>query len=226
MGNPDTRGDPDPGKPDVFDRHASRYDAWYDTALGAVTFAEELDALQPLLAGLTHPWLEVGSGSGRFSGALGAEVGVDPARCALALAAGRGVHVVTARAETLPFRDAAFGAVLFVTALCFVADPLAALLEARRVLVPDGRIVLGLILAEGVLGHQYQELALAGDPFYQRAHFFTRDEMSTLFASADLRAVRTRSALFHPPEGKPSTVFEGYDPTAGFTAMLVEVVSQ
>ncbi len=215
-------------EPDAFDRQATRYDVWYDTPSGVAILQEELDALRPLLAGLPHPWLEVGVGSGRFASALGAEYGIDPAMGALALAAGRGIRVTAARAEALPFTDATFGAVLFVTALCFIADPLAALVETRRVLVPGGGLLLGLVLAEGPWGRRYRELGRAGDPFYQRAHFFTLDELSSLFTTAGFRLVRTRSALFGPPDAETvaAAATEGYDPAAGFTAMLLEAVPE
>lgn len=228
MKEPDAREALRFGEPDAFDQQAARYDAWYDAPSGRAVFLEELDALRPLLRGLPHPWLEVGVGSGRFAAALGVENGVDPARSALALAAGRGVRAAVARAEALPFPDGTFGGVLFVAALCFISDPAAALLEARRVLVPGGRVVLGLILAEGPWGRRYRELALAGNAFYQRAHFFTWDELVSLLTAAGLRAVRIRSGLFGSPDAEPMTaaVQEGYDPAAGFTAMLVEVLSR
>lgn len=228
MGDPGTRRDAGPGQPDAFDRQAARYDAWYDSPSGVAILQEEMDAVRPLLAGLSHPWLEVGVGSGRFASALGAEYGVDPAMGALALAAPRGVRVAAARAEALPFSDATFGAVLFVAALCFIADPLAALVEARRVLAPGGRLLLGLILAEGPWGRRYQELAQAGDPFYRRAHFFAREELASVLATAGLRVVRTRSALFGSPDAEavPAAAREGYDPAAGFTAMALEAPSK
>jgi SAM-dependent methyltransferase len=221
----DARVSPSRGEPDAFDQKAARYDAWYDAPLGSVAFREEMDALRPLLAGLPHPWLEVGVGGGRFAAALEVAVGIDPAVGALSLAARRGIRVAMARGEVLPFPDASFGAVLFVTALCFVGNPLAALLEARRVLRPEGRIVLGLIPGEGPWGQHYRGLAAAGNAYYQRAHFFTRAEMATLLAAAGLRQVRARSTLFWPPEGGSvrGAIQEGEDLTAGFAALLVGV---
>ena len=228
MGDPAERREAGPTQSDAFDRHAARYDSWYDTTSGGAILQEELDALRPLLTALPHPWLEVGVGSGRFASALGAEYGADPATAALALAAGRAVRVAAARAEALPFADATFGAVLFVTAICFVPDPRAALVEARRVLMPGGRLLLGLILADGPWGLRYEELAREGDPFYKRAHFFTRGELSSLFTAAGFRLVRTRSALFAAPdeEAVAAAAREGYDPDAGFTAMALEASSR
>src|SRR5690242_547664 len=104
--------------------------------------------------------------------ALGTDVGVDPARAALALAQRRGVGVVVGRGESLPFLSGTFGAVLFVTALCFVADPLLALQEAVGVLQEGGAIVLGIIPADGPWGRHYQKLAAEGHRYYREAHFF------------------------------------------------------
>ncbi|MBI3979680.1 MAG: class I SAM-dependent methyltransferase [Chloroflexi bacterium] len=206
----------------IFDEQAARYDAWYDTTRGAVVLAEELDAVRPLLAEVPRPWLEVGVGTGRFAAALGVEVGLDPARAALALAVRRGVSGVAARGEALPFPDGTFGAVLFVLTLCFVDDPLAALREARRVLRLDGGVVLGVVPAEGPWGRHYQALAARGHPYYRNARFFTRPELASLMAVAGFTATRTRSALCWVPEAEPASgaASEGDDPQAGFTAVL------
>ena len=60
--------------------------------------------------------------------------------------------VVAAIAESLPYADASFDAVVFVQALCTVTDPAVALVEARRVLRPDGRLfVLEHVRGEGRL---------------------------------------------------------------------------
>jgi SAM-dependent methyltransferase len=212
---------PEQVRPDAFDQQAVRYDAWYDAPPGSVAFREEVDALRPLLARLPRPWLEVGVGSGRFAAELGAAFGVDPAPGALALAAGRGVRAVLARGERLPFPDANFGAVLFVTALCFVGDPLSALLEARRVLRPEGAIVLGLIPREGPWGRHYERLAREGNAYYRRARFFSRAEVAALLAAAGLRQLSVRSTLFWPPTGGPvgGETREGYSAAAGFAAL-------
>lgn len=206
----------------LFDLQAPRYDAWYDTPRGRQIFAEEIDALRPLLAELPHPWLEVGVGTGRVAMALGVELGVDVAPGALALAAGRGSRAVRARAEQLPFATASVGALLLVLTLCFVRDPAAALREARRVVRPGGGVVLGLVLAEGPWGQHYQRLGEQGHPYYGAAHFSSRGELAGLLAAAGLRPVRVRSALFWAPtaEPAPEPPREGDDLAAGFTAVL------
>jgi SAM-dependent methyltransferase len=56
-------------------------------------------------------------------------------------AAGRAT-VVDAGAEALPFADGSFDTVVSTLVLCTVGDPDAALREIRRVLAPDGRLLL------------------------------------------------------------------------------------
>jgi ubiquinone/menaquinone biosynthesis C-methylase UbiE len=64
------------------------------------------------------------------------------------------VEVGDAVAESLPYQDASFDAVVFIGTLCTVADPDRALAEARRVLRPAGRLaVLEHVRGEGRLAH-------------------------------------------------------------------------
>lgn len=51
-------------------------------------------------------------------------------------------EVVETQAETLPFEDASFDTVVSTLVLCTVADPGATAAEIRRVLRPDGRLLV------------------------------------------------------------------------------------
>ena len=205
---------------DIFATAAAAYDAWYDTPAGTANFAAEVEALRPLLGDLPQPWLEVGVGSGRFAAALGIPFGVDPALAALQLARQRDVHVVAARGEHLPFAAQIFGAVVLVVTLCFVTDPSAVLREARRVMRPDGGIVLAVVPRDSPLGAHYQLLGARGHPFYRTARFFDRAEVQALLAEQGLAVQRTRATLL---DGKDAAaryaVLEGDDPRAGFVAL-------
>jgi SAM-dependent methyltransferase len=90
--------------------------------------------------------LDVGSGSGELlahlSGLGAVAAGVDPApemrEVARRLAPGADVR--DGDAEHLPFADASLDVVVAVNALQFADDPLEALAEIRRVLVPGGAV--------------------------------------------------------------------------------------
>lgn len=95
--------------------------------------------------------LEVAIGTGVDLRHLGAETvvtGIDLSPAMLdvarqqAAALGREVELVEGDAERLPFADASFDTVVCALALCSIPDPVAAVREMHRVLVPDGRLLL------------------------------------------------------------------------------------
>src|SRR5260370_3249569 len=95
--------------------------------------------------------LEIGVGSGLNLALYGPAVegvcAIDPAAELLLLASQRTEHaqvpvsLVRGSGEHLPFADAIFDTVVTTWTLCSIADPVAALIEARRVLKPGGRLV-------------------------------------------------------------------------------------
>lgn len=111
-----------------------------------------------LLGELTGDVLDIGAGTGANLPYLRCATRVvatepDPAmRRRLTDRASRSeapVQVDDAPAEVLPYPEASFDAVVFTLVLCTVTNPDRALAEARRVLKPDGR----LIVLEHVRGH-------------------------------------------------------------------------
>ena len=85
--------------------------------------------------------VEVGGGSGRAAGEVGAAV-VDPARGMLERARGRGLETVQGSADELPLADESVDAALVVDALHHFPDREAALAETGRVLAPGGVLVV------------------------------------------------------------------------------------
>lgn len=106
----------------AFDSLADEYDSWFDSPKGRVLFNMELEALRQLMTCLRKPFLEIGTGTGRFAVALGIDAGIDPAVTALKIAEGRGIKVKKAMGEELPFDDKSFGAVFIMLTLCFADD--------------------------------------------------------------------------------------------------------
>ncbi|MEI7835431.1 MAG: class I SAM-dependent methyltransferase [Planctomycetota bacterium] len=104
--------------------------------LGWTTLEEErLAAVLPQVKGRL---LDVGAGPNRLVNLHGDGVGVDVYDW------GGGV-VVVADTSHLPFEDASFDTVTFVACLNHIPYRLAALQEARRVIRPDGRLVITMI---------------------------------------------------------------------------------
>src|SRR6266481_4680360 len=93
--------------------------------------------------------LEIGVGSGLnlllYSRAVDRVCGIDPSPELLRLAHERTagavvpVSLLQASAEHVPFAAETFDAIVMTWTLCSIADPVAALIEIRRVLKPGGQ---------------------------------------------------------------------------------------
>jgi SAM-dependent methyltransferase len=163
-----------------FEANVERYEAWFGDHEAA--YLSELLALRASVP-CAGRGLEIGVGTGRFAAPLGVQVGVDPSPAMLARAAARGIEAVEGVAEQLPFADASFDHALFVTTLCFVESPAAALAEVHRVLRPGGRLAIGFIDRDSALGrhylaHQHESV------FYREATFLSAGEVAKLLAEA------------------------------------------
>lgn len=135
---------------------------WVDTPHPFITHGRLRRALEPRPG---QRILSVGVGSGRYAVPLATQlrharddtVGVDGAVEAVDLhldmlllarrrAVSRGVHnlaLAAAAATALPYADDTFDAAFMVSVLGQVPDPTAALVEVRRVVRPNGRVVVG-----------------------------------------------------------------------------------
>jgi SAM-dependent methyltransferase len=132
-----------------------------------------------------------------------------------AVAAGR-LEVREGRAESLPFPDGTFTCAAMTGVLGFLSDPVAALAEMRRVLVPGGRVV--------VLGSD-PELAgtpAAPEPMASRLQFYREDELERLGQDAgfeDVRVIRRDLEPYAREAGVPEehlALFSGRENGARF----------
>jgi SAM-dependent methyltransferase len=177
-----------------FEAHHQRYEAWFENHEAA--YVSELLALRPFV-----PWtgrgIEIGVGSGRFAAPLGVQVGVDPSSAMLAHAAARGIEVAEGVAEKLPFAAGSFDHALVVTTICFVDSPARMLAEARRVLKPGGRLVIGFIDRASAMGQDYLAHQ-AENVFYREATFYSADEVARLLQETDFAIGAWGQTLAHP----------------------------
>lgn len=124
----------------------------YDRSLAATEEGGLGEMRAELLAGTAGRVLELGAGTGRnlehYPDAVSELVLVEPdphmaKRLRERLAgSSREATVLEAQAERLPLPDDSFETAVATLVLCTVPDPVAALAELRRVLVPGGRLLL------------------------------------------------------------------------------------
>ena len=204
-----------------FDDLALKYDAWFDRE-GSLIFFTEVRAFRELLPTLPKPWLEIGVGSGRFAEALGIETGLDPSSKLLQMARRRGINAFLGRGEQKLFDEESFGTVFLIVTLCFLDLSLEVLKGANRILMPSGKLVLGLVLKESPWGQFYQVKKAEGHRFYKFATFYSCDEVIKLSVQAGFVTEKILSTLFQRP-GEVHRVEEpkeGYFPDAGFTIIV------
>ncbi len=130
-----------------YDQHVLPY--LLDFACGLKPVRRQREKVVPLAEGRV---LEVGVGTGLNMrhydrSKVTKIVGLDPALQMHRLAlrriarAGLDVKLVGLSAEKIPFDDASFDSVLVTYTLCTIPDPVAALKEMRRVLMPGGKLI-------------------------------------------------------------------------------------
>jgi len=177
----------------AFEAHHRRYDDWFERHKAA--YVSELLALRAFVP-REGDGLEIGVGSGRFAGPLGVQMGVDPSSAMLQYAAKRGIEVVEGAGEELPFAADRFDFALLVTTICFLDSPETMVAEARRVLRPGGRLVIGFIDRESPLGqvyaaHQHESL------FYRDASFYSAEEVAAILDDGGFRVDAWGQTLSH-----------------------------
>ncbi|AEB67506.1 MULTISPECIES: class I SAM-dependent methyltransferase [Methanothrix] len=177
---------------EVFEENAAEYDEWYDENPAA--YISEIQALRSLIPS-SGTGLEVGAGTGRFAAPLGIKIGVEPAQAMAKRARARGIEVIYALAEALPFRDESFDFVLMVTTVCFLDDPLLACQEAKRTLVPGGSLIIGMIDRDSPAGRDYDRKKTTSK-FYKFARFRSADEVMSWLKDLDFYDILTRQTIF------------------------------
>jgi ubiquinone/menaquinone biosynthesis C-methylase UbiE len=177
----------------VFDlaENVTRYEAWFKN--NRFAFESELAAVKRILpAGVGF---EVGIGTGIFAREIGICMGNDPSMAMLALARKRRILVCNGTGERLPFHDGCFDFMLMVTTICFLDDPNIVLRECRRVVKPNGAVVVGFVNGESPVGKSYREKSNRS-VFFRKATFYTVDQVEKMLVDTGFEIDGTCQTLF------------------------------
>lgn len=207
-----------------FEVFAKEYDAWYDSQEGKIVYENEKKCIEKLLNNCEKV-LEVGVGTGRFACLANQAVGIDASFAPLKIAQKRGIPVIQAKAEELPFKDKSFQCVMFVVSLSFIKDIVNALFEAKRILKKDGKMIICDVFKESELGKFYEEKKKKGHPFYSHANFYEFSEFREILRKCGLSIKKVYGTLkkspLEPPELEFPLEVENFDQLPGFVCIEV-----
>ncbi len=185
-------------------------DQWYATPLGQAYFASVWIQAQALCGSLAgQVVLEVGSGSGIYTlelARVAAQLSaVEPSASLRALTRrqldrqGLQVDLREARAEALPFESSSFDRLLCLNVLEFVEDRARALAEFKRVLRPQGSLILAVLNRASVWGvAQRLGRVYSQDPFFY-GQFYSRAELRRLLSDSGFSLEAERAAVSFLP---------------------------
>lgn len=180
-------------KTEPFDKYPLRYDRWFKE--NKFAFESEVGAIRKLLPERGRG-IEVGVGSGRFAVSLGIRLGIEPSREMVKISKARGISVIRAVAEELPFYDKSFDFVLMVTTVCFLDNVNLAFREVYRVLKPGGFFLIGFIDRESKIGKFYEKQK-KGNVFYRIAAFYSVEEVVRELEKVGFKEFKFTQTLFH-----------------------------
>lgn len=178
-----------------FNDHVAEYEEWYKKY--PFVFRSEVAAIKELLPrGENVRGIEVGLGTGRFAKALGIKDGIEPAENMRAVAEGKGIFVLNAVAEHLPYKSLQFDFVLMNFCISYFEDVPEAFKEAHRVLKRGGCLIAGFIDKNSRIGRFYLERK-AESVFYKNANFYTVPKIEKEIKNAGFRKLQFLQTLFH-----------------------------
>jgi ubiquinone/menaquinone biosynthesis C-methylase UbiE len=177
-----------------FNDHVAEYEAWYKKY--PFVFRSEIAAIKELLpSGENIHGIEVGLGTGRFAKALGIKEGIEPAENMRAVAEKKGIFVMNAMAEHLPYKSLQFDFVLMNFCISYFEDVPEAFKEAHRVLKRGGCLITGFIDKNSRIGRYYQERK-PESVFYKNANFYSVSKIEKEFKNAGFKKLEFLQTLF------------------------------
>lgn len=185
-------------------------DAWYHDPLGRwVEQTEQALLLDVLALHEGQTVVDINAGTGRLARTLAASTGAnllaaEPCRSVrdIGEARTRGLPVrwLSGGPESLPVDDATADVVLLITVLEFVPDRYRVFEEARRVLRPGGKLVVGALNVLSPWAALYHHLGQQGIGPWASAHLWTPDQLAQLLGISD---AEVRGGVYLSPAAQP-----------------------
>ena len=175
-----------------FDNYSDEYEDWF--VINKYIFQSELNAIKKALPD-NGDVIEVGIGSGIFAAPLGIKEGIDPSEAMLKKAKKKGVRVMDAVAENLPYANQSKDVVLMVTTICFVDDIYKSFQEVHRVLKDNGHFIIGYVDKNSPIGKAYLEQK-GENLFYKNAVFFGTEELYKILEETGFKISNTYQTVF------------------------------
>lgn len=172
-----------------FDKWPERYDAWFETPMGALIKSYEAGLLMGLLRPATgERILDAGCGTGIFTRDIlcaGAHVaGIELSLPMLQRAQGKlrayPFRAVQGDMARLPLGDNTFDKAISVTALEFIEDAYGAVMEMFRVTRQGGYVVVATLNSLSPWAVRRKEAGRKGHPLFRKAIFRSPREIMAL----------------------------------------------
>jgi ubiquinone/menaquinone biosynthesis C-methylase UbiE len=180
-------------KIEPFDKYVLEYDQWFDNH--PAVFKSEVEALREMMPYGDSHGIEVGLGTGRFSIELGIKEGVEPSFNMRRMAIARGVEVMDAVAEKLPYKDLHFDFVLMASCISYFFNMKKAFMEANRVLKRGGNLIIGFIERDSLIGELYEEKRQRSR-FYRQANFYSLTKVLAVLKDTQFHDFTISQTLF------------------------------
>lgn len=177
---------------DTFNQYPAEYDNWFKT--NKYAFQSELNAVKKLLPHVKET-VEIGVGSGMFAQQLGIKEGVDPSKAMRERAEQKGIKVIDAVAEKLPYDDASKNGAVMITTICFVDNVYKSFLEVNRILKKDGFFIIGFVDKDSSIGKGYVKHK-SKSVFYKDATFFAAEEVHHILNQTGFEIIKTCQTIF------------------------------
>lgn len=186
----------------------NNYEEWYEKY--PLAFQSKVQAIRIALhLGIKAKGIEIGLRTGEFASELGITEGTESSVEMWQIASDRGIDVAFAEPERLPYKRSKYDFVL-MTDIGRIADLHQSIQEAKRVLKPNGILVMAFIDKNSNLGKSFEAMKLYG--YYKDQKFYSVERVLNEIKRMGFKKVKVLQTIFHDPEDikEPEIPKQGY----------------